>query len=126
MNPLKLVLVATIGALLAACAAAIPDTARPFTAAELHSYLSGYTEVWSEGAGYYAEDGTFVAVWEGEPAEGTWTTSDEGKLCWHSEAWGETPCSTYLFDGDSIIIIYEGETSPENERYEGNVVDNYM
>lgn len=111
----------------------VGSDARRFTASELHRHLAGHTQIWWSGNGgaYYAEDGSFEAVWKGDHIEGTWTVSDAGVLCWHAEEWAEAgssdnPCETYWFDGESIIVTSAGDKFPEHELRKGNFVANLM
>ena len=103
----------------------VGSDARRFTGSELRTYLADKTQVWPEGGGaYYAANGALQTLWQGERNSGTYSVSEDGMLCWHIAEWGEQPCETYYHDGDSVIIVYAGETLPEHSIHEGNILDN--
>ena len=100
------------------------EDATPFTRAELDTYLAGKTQVWEpNGGAYYAEDGTLQTLWDGERDSGTWSSTEDGELCWHVASWGELPCEAYYNNGDVVSYVYQGETGPAPELQEGNTLD---
>lgn len=90
-----------------------PADARAMTAADLHVLYGGKSWQWQDGAGRLdTKDRRFTAVsGTGEQAswaEGRWTVSDKGRLCfiadWHTSA-GTSPartCFVHKIDGDTI------------------------
>ena len=98
--------------------------ARPFTRAELYAYISEKTQVWSEGRVFHSEAGTLQLLWEGEYGKGTWSTDDDGTLCWHVWSWDEVPCQAFYHNDDVVSIIFKGETSLAPELQEGNTLVN--
>ena len=70
--------------------------ARPFTRAELYAYISEKTQVWSEGRVFYSEADTLQLLWEGEYGKGTWSTDDDGTLCWHVVVMGRGAMPGFL------------------------------
>jgi hypothetical protein len=66
--------------------------ARPLTAKELASMYEGRTWLWDDGAAYFAAPNRAFIAWAGNGAkatyaEGSWSVSDQGRLCsnatWH-------------------------------------------
>ena len=112
MKTMKTLTVALLFALLAACQTTserlvTEEGAVPFTKAEVEAFLSGRTEKWSEGAGYYAPDGTLKGRWRGEQFAGTWTATDSGAVCYHVAEWGTTPCTDYFRKGEQVVTVYK-------------------
>ncbi len=62
--------------LLAACASPreklIESGATPYTEAEVKELVTGKTEIWTKGAGYYGPDGTLNVRWKGEDHIRAW------------------------------------------------------
>jgi hypothetical protein len=110
-------------AVLAACSSVHDDLvasgARPLDANEVRSQLVGNTEIWTKGAGYYAEDGTLRAVWEGESYTGTWEIRDNGDLCYTVAAWGGTDCQSYFVRDGEVILAHQNGSRPV-EHLEGD------
>ena len=102
----------------------LAEDARPFTRAELYAYLSDKTQVWSEGGIFYSGAGKLQTLRDGGREKGTWSTDDDGTLCWHVISWGEVPCEIYYHNGDAVSVVYEGKTSPAPEMQDGNTLDN--
>jgi hypothetical protein len=75
--------------------------------AELIELLSGRTEIWGSGAGYFAADGTVRGDFKGESFDGTWRVTEDGNLCYSvDEWWPEEHCEwVYYSEGDAITIL---------------------
>lgn len=78
------------------------------TQAEVISHVSGNTEVWSEGGGYYAPDGAILVTWQGDDGSGTWEVAEDGTLCLAIDLWGnENECHHYVNDGGTFMLVYD-------------------
>jgi hypothetical protein len=102
----------------------LASDARPFTRAELYAYISEKTQIWSEGRVFHSESGTLLLLWEGKYGKGTWSTDDDGALCWHVWSWDEVLCRTFYHNDDVVSIIFNEVTSPAPELQEGNTLVN--
>jgi len=79
------------------------------TQAEAISHVSGNTEAWSQGGGYYSPDGSLIAKWQGDDASGTWEVTEDGTLCLVLDLWGGgQECHYYVNDGGTITLVYKG------------------
>ena len=95
------------------------DGAVRLSRAQVESLLSGKTERWSKGAGYFAPDGTLEARWQGEDVTGKWHATDDGEVCYEVDAWGQTPCTSYYEHDGRLVSVYENrleEASDEDYR----------
>lgn len=78
------------------------------TQAEVISHVSGNTEVWSEGGGYYDPDGALMVKWQDDDGTGTWEVAEDGTLCFAVELLGnEKECHHYVHDGGTIMLVYK-------------------
>ena len=102
----------------------LADDARPFTRGELYAYMSEKTQVWSEGRVFHSEAGTLLLLWKGKYGKGTWTTDDNGALCWHVWSWDEVLCQAFYHNDDVVSIVFNGETLLAPELQEGNTLVN--
>lgn len=102
----------------------LADDARPFTRAELYAYISEKTQVWSEGRVFHSDAGTLLLLWEGKYGKGTWTTDDNGALCWHVWSWDEVLCQAFYHNDDVVSIVFNGEVLLAPELQEGNTLAN--
>jgi len=102
---IKLKAIGTVLALaaLTSCATTPAPQIDFFDSAAARAYVSGNTEQWSKGAGYYSEDGKLFAVWEGSTHEGTWLIKDDGRTCLTLAVWGGgIDCHRY-FNDDGVV-----------------------
>ena len=68
--------------------------------AEVMAHISGNTEVWTKGGGYYAPNGELNVLWKGQESAGTWSVSDDGEVCYVVEIWGtDKECHRYVNEG---------------------------
>ena len=82
------------------------------SAEELKTLLTGKTEMWTKGAGYYEPGGKLLVLWDGKSDKGTWwvikgTFGSAGMLCYKVPSWwqGRKDCNQhYRKSGDKIII----------------------
>ena len=102
----------------------LADDARPFTRGELYAYISEKTQVWSEGRVFHSETGTLLLLWKGQYGKGTWSTDDNGVLCWHVWSWNEVPCQAFYHNDDVVSIVFNEETLLAPELQEGNTLVN--
>jgi hypothetical protein len=102
----------------------LANEARPFSRAELYAYISEKTQVWSEGRVFHSEAGTLLLLWKGQYGKGTWSTDDNGVLCWHVWSWNEVPCQAFYHNNDGVSIVFKGATSSAPELEEGNTLVN--
>lgn len=63
----------------------VPQNAEPLSASELKELYSDRTWRWDDGAGYFAPEGEFHAITDGQDGHdytiGTWNTAAQGRLC---------------------------------------------
>ena len=114
----KLLILGTIAAAVAlgGCqtdkAAPQQPEAKQLSQAEMVALLSGNTEKWDKGAGYYAADGTMIAVWDKKEVTGKWRVRDDGILCTDIKAWfkdGKEHCKWRYSDGGANVLTYDME-----------------
>lgn len=119
---------------LTACSATTPDngpsevTAVSATALDSEAVLghvSGKTETWSKGGGYYAPDGTLSAVWDGKSSGGSWRLTDDGMICTKLDIWApDEDCHTYTQQGEQVMLVYEGKAT-FREMFDGEQLDRF-
>jgi hypothetical protein len=82
-------------------------------------HITGYTERWSKGGGYYNPDGKLEVVWNGANLSGPYTISSDGNVCYEVSDWGQE-CHYYMDDHGSIVLIWKGKNSGVRELMKGN------
>ena len=62
----------------------MPEGATPLTGAELTKIFAGKTWIWKDGGSYWGPGGKFLALSRDHKSvgKGTWTASDDGKVCY--------------------------------------------
>ena len=93
---------------------------------EVNAYVSGSTETWSKGAGYYASDGQLQVVWDGELLSGAWQVRDTGEVCFTVAAWGnEEDCHRYQRQNGIVKLFYE-DKARQRDIVEGNQLEQFL
>lgn len=92
---------------------------------EALAHASNKTEEWTKGAGFYAADGTLMAVWDGKKLSGTWRIKDNGEMCVTVEGWGDEGCHKYRVKGDAVELVYQGD-GKVRKMEEGNTLESYL
>ena len=93
------------------------------TQAETISHVSGNTEIWSEGGGFYSPDGVLIVKWQDDDGSGTWKVAEDGTLCLVVDIWGDDEeCHHYVNDGSAIMLVYKGNPRVAEIR-SGNQLD---
>lgn len=83
----------------------------PMTTDEILEAITGNSEVWPvHGAGYYRADGTFLGVWDGQEAEGTWWVENHVR-CYDVAEWGGEWCHEFYRRGEEIVLVRQGTDS---------------
>ena len=83
----------------------------PLTQAEATAHISGNTEVWTKGGGYYAPGGVLKVKWEGQDGSGTWEVRENGKVCYSVNIWGSgVDCHSYVNDNGTVKLVYKGNS----------------
>ena len=82
-------------------------------------HVSGKTEKWTKGGGYYGSNGTLEVVWEGKRLSGPYTIADDGEVCYNVETWGKE-CHFYMNEGGKVVMMYEGRNVGVKELMSGN------
>lgn len=77
--------------------------------AQTRAHITGNTEKWIEGTGYYNPDGEMEMVWRKAKTKGTWEVSDDGNVCIKVEDW-KPMCHYYVDYNGAITMIAEGES----------------
>ena len=114
MPPVKFNLIAVLAliAVVAACESTPPRILNEpgvtrLNEAQTRAHITGNTEKWIEGTGYYNPDGRMEMVWRKVKTDGTWEVSDAGEVCIEVEGW--TPmCHYYVDDNGAITMIAQG------------------
>ena len=75
---------------------------------QVMAHISGNTEQWSSGWGYYNPDGRLEVVWNGLKDVGSWEVDNDGQVCFVLEIFGpQKECHYYVKSGNSIRMIYD-------------------
>lgn len=101
----------------------LPDDAKPFTRAELYQYLAEKTQVRINGGTFHSDAGTLFALKNGKRYQGSWSTNNDGMLCWHVYAWGPGPCERYYHTGDSVTVLVNGVASSAPHLQKGDTLN---
>ena len=72
------------------------------------AHISGNTEKWSKGAGYYNPNGTLELVWEGADLSGPYTVAEDGNVCYKVASWGKL-CHFYMNDNGTVVSVFKGK-----------------
>lgn len=91
---------------------------------EVVAHVSGNTEKWSKGAGYYGEDGKIQGIWDGSDINGTWAINEDGRLCLAVTQFGGEDCHQYEIKDSKVQLVYEGK-STFREVKSGNQLDSF-
>ena len=90
--------------------------------AQVESHLTGMTERWTKGGGFYDKNGQMEVVWKGSQHSGTWAVSDDGEVCYKMPAW-DKECHHYLDNNGHITLIYKKDSktcADVKEMFKGN------
>jgi hypothetical protein len=75
------------------------------------AHISGNTEKWQEGAGYYNPDGKMDVVWHKSKSKGTWQVAADGTVCLQIRDW-KPSCHFYVNNNGAIYLITDGRDTP--------------
>ncbi len=89
------------------------------TMEEVAGHISGNTEIWSRGGGYYHPNGNLDVIWEDATTSGKYTIDANGVVCTTTYT---VSCHYYLkFKGD-VILISDRKKYGTNEILSGNML----
>ncbi|MGI9416947.1 MAG: DUF995 domain-containing protein [Geminicoccaceae bacterium] len=101
--------IAAVGFLSSMISPALADMVK-LTQSEAIAHISGNTETWTKGGGYYAADGTMQALWKGKESKGSWEVKPDGQVCMVVEMWGANEeCHEYVNDEGVVKLVFEGK-----------------
>ena len=80
--------------------------------AQARAHISGNTETWREGTGYYNPNGEMEAIWRKVRSKGTWQVYDNGTVCIQLGNWKKPSCHFYVDNNGAITMITDGEDTP--------------
>ncbi len=75
------------------------------------THISGNTEKWQGGTGYYNPNGEMEVVWRKVKSNGTWQVSAEGNVCLQIRDWKQS-CHYYVNNNGAITLITDGSDTP--------------
>lgn len=75
--------------------------------AQARAHISGNTEKWVEGTGYYNPNGEMEMIWRKAKVKGVWEVSDDGEVCLNVKDW-KSLCHYYVNNNGAITMIAEG------------------
>jgi hypothetical protein len=88
------------------------------------AHISGNTEKWSKGAGYYNPNGTLEVTWKGDDLSGPYTVAEDGNVCYKIPGWGKL-CHFYMNENGAIVMMYKGENAGAFEIMNGNKLSEF-
>ena len=86
---------------------------------EVKAHVTGKTEEWLRGGGYYGENGELKVIWRKVFSDGSWEVAGDGTLCYDVPRW-ERSCHIYMEHEGEIITIVDGMNVGIRPLYEGN------
>ena len=79
---------------------------------QARTHISGNTETWREGTGYYNPNGEIEVIWRKVKSTGTWQVSTDGMVCIQIKSWKNPGCHFYVDNNGAITMITDGEDTP--------------
>jgi hypothetical protein len=73
---------------------------------QVRAHISGNTEKWQNGTGYYNPNGEMEVVWRKVYSKGTWQVSADGMVCLEIRDW--KPGCHYYVNNNGAITLIEG------------------
>ena len=95
------------------------DGAVRLNGTQVKTHVTGKTEEWVHGGGYYLADGELKAKWRKAYLKGSWEVSAEGDLCYQLPKW-EKRCHIYMEKDGDIFMLDDGESHGVRRMYEGD------
>jgi len=83
-----------------------------FNGEQARAHISGNTEKWREGTGYYNPNGEMDVIWRKVKSNGTWQVSDDGTVCIQIRSWKKPSCHFYVDNNGAITLITDGKDTP--------------
>ena len=87
------------------------------TMEEVAEHISGNTEKWSRGGGYYHPNGNLDVIWEDAITSGKYTIDANGVVCTTTY---RVSCHYYMKYKGDVILISDRKRSENNEILSGN------
>lgn len=87
--------------------------------AQVKAQVSGKTEEWDHGGGYYMEDGKLRVIWRKVFSNGSWEVSDDGTLCYQVPRW-EKRCHFYMNYEGETVVLKDGRNLGPRPLHDGN------
>jgi hypothetical protein len=78
---------------------------------QARAHISGNTEKWEEGTGYYNPNGEMEVVWHKVKSKGTWQVSADGDVCLQISDWKQS-CHYYVNNNGAIMMLTDGRDTP--------------
>ena len=78
---------------------------------QARAHISGNTEKWQNGTGYYNPNGEMEVVWRKNYSKGTWQGSADGMVCLEIRDW-KPGCHYYVNNNGAITLITDGSDTP--------------
>jgi hypothetical protein len=78
---------------------------------QARAHISGNTEKWREGTGYYNPNGEMDVIWHKVKSKGTWQVSADGTVCLQIRDW-KPGCHFYVNNNGAITLITDGKDTP--------------
>ena len=79
---------------------------------QARAHISGNTEKWREGTGYYNPNGEMDVIWRKVKSKGTWQVSTDGMVCIQIRSWKKPGCHFYVNNNGAITLITDGKDTP--------------
>jgi hypothetical protein len=99
--------------------ALIQAGASRLNATQVKAHVTGKTEEWRHGGGYYLADGELKAKWRKVYLKGSWEVSTEGDLCYQLPKW-EKRCHVYMEKDGDVYLLDEGKNLGVRYMHEGD------
>lgn len=95
------------------------EDATRLSGAQAKAYVSGRTEVWFKGGGYYNPDGELKVKWRKGWQTGSWKVSADGEVCYEIPKFGKE-CHSYMDNAGTITMVKDGNNLGVKKMLEGN------
>ena len=85
---------------------------------QVRAHVTGKTESWRHGGGYYKDETNIRVKWLKAYQNGTWQVKDDGTLCFELPSFSR--CHFYMNKDGKILMMDEGINMGERVMYDGD------